>query len=63
MDIMLTHKCWYQDDKLHRVDGPAMEWSDGDRAWYQDGRLHRVDGPAVELYGESRGIRMACATV
>ena len=34
--------------KLHRVYGPAIEYSDGFRAWYQNGRLHRLDGPAVE---------------
>ena len=33
---------------LHRVHGPAVEYSDGDHAWYQNGQLHRVDGPAVE---------------
>jgi hypothetical protein len=33
---------------LHRVDGPAVEYSDGDKEWYLDGKLHRVDGPAIE---------------
>lgn len=33
--------------KLHRTDGPAVEWVDGYRAWWFDGKLHRVDGPAV----------------
>ena len=33
---------------LHRVDGPAIEWADGEKWWYFDGKLHRVDGPAVE---------------
>ena len=33
---------------LHRLDGPAVEWSDGSREWYQNGQLHRVDGPAFE---------------
>ena len=35
--------------ELHRVDGPAVELSDGTRLWYQHGELHRVDGPAIEL--------------
>ena len=30
-------KCWYLNDKLHRVDGPAVEYSDGDKAWYLNG--------------------------
>jgi hypothetical protein len=34
--------------KLHRVNGPAIEWADGGRAWYQNGKLHRLDGPAHE---------------
>lgn len=34
--------------KLHRTDGPAIEYDDGDKLWYVEGRLHRLDGPAVE---------------
>ena len=34
--------------QLHRVHGPAVEYSDGTRAWFQNGRLQRLDGPAVE---------------
>ena len=41
-------KHWYQNDKLHRVDGPATEFADGDKHWYQNGERHRVDGPAIE---------------
>jgi hypothetical protein len=33
---------------LHREDGPAVEYSNGERAWYVDGKLHRLDGPAIE---------------
>ena len=35
--------------ELHRDDGPAVEYTTGDKFWYQNGRLHRTDGPAVEL--------------
>jgi hypothetical protein len=28
---------WYLDDKLHRVDGPAVEWADGYKSWYLNG--------------------------
>jgi len=45
------HKEWYQNDKLHRLDGPAIEWSDGDKFWYQNGKFHRLDGPAIEGIG------------
>ena len=32
--------------QLHRLNGPAIEWSDGRREWYQNGVLHRLDGSA-----------------
>lgn len=35
-------------DDLHRLDGPAIEWSDGTGWWFEDGKQHRLDGPAVE---------------
>ena len=41
-------KMWFQNGKLHRLDGPAVERLDGSKAWYQNGKLHRLDGPAVE---------------
>lgn len=41
-------KAWYKDDKLHREDGPAVEWSDGATQWYLNGELHRLDGPALD---------------
>ena len=34
--------------KLHRLDGPAVELSNGGKRWYLNGRLHREGGPAVE---------------
>ena len=34
--------------QLHRTDGPAVEWVNGEHRWYQSGLLHRDDGPAVE---------------
>jgi len=42
---------WYKDAKctvLHRENGPAIEYADGDKFWYQNGQLHRTDGPAIE---------------
>ena len=41
-------KRWYQNGKLHRDDGPAIENANGDKYWYQNSKLHRLDGPAVE---------------
>ena len=31
-------KEWYVDDKLHRTDGPAVEWADGAKAWSLHGK-------------------------
>jgi hypothetical protein len=41
-------KRWYFNGKLHREDGPAIEWADGDKEWYINGNRHREDGPAIE---------------
>jgi hypothetical protein len=42
----LGTKAWYFGNKLHRLNGPAIERSNGYKAWYVDGKLHRLDGPA-----------------
>jgi len=39
---------WYQKGKLHRLDGPAVEYASGTKCWYQKGKYHRLDGPAIE---------------
>jgi hypothetical protein len=31
-------KFWYLNDKLHREDGPAVEYSNGDKSWYLNGK-------------------------
>ena len=41
-------KEWRQNDKLHRLDGPAIEYANGNKEWYQNNELHRLDGPAIE---------------
>ena len=41
-------KRWYLNDKLHRTDGPAVEYVSGSKEWYLNGNLHRTDGPAME---------------
>jgi hypothetical protein len=38
----------YYDFKYHREDGPALEYTNGDKIWYINGKCHREDGPAVE---------------
>ena len=37
-------KRWYKDREnttLHRLDGPAVEFENGDKFWYKDGKQHR----------------------
>jgi hypothetical protein len=41
-------KEWYLNGKLHREDGPAVEYADGTKIWYLDHKRHRTDGPAIE---------------
>jgi len=41
-------KFWYKEGKLHREDGPAVEFPNREKSWYIKGKLHRIDGPAVE---------------
>ena len=41
-------KYWYLNDKLHREDGPAIEFNDGTKKWFLNGELHREDGPAIK---------------
>jgi len=41
---------YYQDDSelnLHREDGPAIVWIDGNMEWWLNGLRHREDGPAL----------------
>jgi len=41
------NKKWINENyNLHRDDGPAIIYCNGDKTWYQDGKIHRVDGPA-----------------
>jgi hypothetical protein len=37
---------WYANDKLHRIDKPAVICADGIHQWWVNGKIHRVDGPA-----------------
>ena len=41
-------KVWKLNNKLHRTDGPAVDYPDGTQAWYFNGKYHRADGPAIE---------------
>ena len=47
-------KRWYLNDKHHREDGPAREYSNVTKYWFINGKLHREDGPAVERSNGSK---------
>ncbi len=33
-------KYWYKNGKLHREDGPAIEWADGEKRWWLEGKFY-----------------------
>ena len=39
---------YYHNGKFHREDGPAVEYTFGEKRWYRNNLLHREDGPAIE---------------
>ena len=41
-------KYWYLNGKLHRKDGPAIEWANGYRVWCLNGE-YITDDPLVFL--------------
>ena len=41
-------KYWFLNGELHRVDGPAVEFTNGTKWWYLNGKIHRENGHAVE---------------
>ena len=43
-------KRWFKHGKLHRTDGPAIEYATGSKHWYLKGQRHRTDGPAIERF-------------
>lgn len=34
--------------KLHRINGPAVEFPDGTKYWYKNDIRHRLNGPAIQ---------------
>jgi hypothetical protein len=46
--VFKDRKEWLLNGKLHRTDGPAVEYASGSKEWHLNGELHRTDGPAIE---------------
>lgn len=55
-EVITTEKCtkYLYNNKLHRIDGPAIEYSNGSKSWFFNGKLHRINGPAVEWHDGSK---------
>ncbi len=48
-----TIRYYNKKGQFHRTDGPAVEYSNGNKCWFINGEKHRTDGPAFEyLNGE-----------
>ncbi len=48
LETYINSKHWFKYDKLHRLDGPAIDYFNGSKQWIVDGLYHRLDGPAIE---------------
>lgn len=38
---------YFRHGLLHRSNGPAKLWTDGDMSWFEYDQKHRIDGPAA----------------
>ena len=38
---------WYKNGKLHRINGPAIEYKNGCKKWYRNGILYKECGPDI----------------
>ena len=45
-------KIWWQNDKYHRLDGPAVEWEDGIEEWFING----IETPELEYWLKEHGL-------
>ena len=51
---ILNKTLWYKayyivgSYQLHRLDGPAVEFTDGTKEYWVEDQQHRLDGPAIE---------------
>jgi hypothetical protein len=51
IDVQIDYSvAWFKNGKLHREDGPAIQYINGAQAWFINGKRHRIDGPALICY-------------
>jgi hypothetical protein len=43
----VEYKEWWLASRLHRENGPAIEWGDKIKEWWVNGKRHCLDGPAI----------------
>ena len=49
VNVVSGFSCYNFNDKLHRIDGPAIHNKDfSHQEWWINGVLHRDNGPAIE---------------
>ena len=46
-----SEKQYWENGKVHRVDGQAIVYANGDKFYYQNNMLHRENGPAIDSDG------------
>jgi hypothetical protein len=45
--VYKDRKEWYKNGKLHRENGPAIQYKNGFKKWYKNGILYRECGPKI----------------
>ena len=48
------NKVWLEDGLLHRDDGPAIEWADGNKEWWLNGKEYTKEEYVLLQF--SRGV-------
>ena len=51
--------CWNwfdEENRLHRIGGPTIEYDEGGGEYRVRGKLHRLDGPAIVCGDEDRNL-------
>lgn len=47
-----------KNNQLHREDGPAVIWSNGDKYWYLDGHIHHKEcADGSKIWFDEYGVR------
>ena len=47
--MQMGGRAWYINDVLHREDGPAIEYANGNRYWYINGKEYTEEDYEREL--------------